>query len=104
MALNPPLPPWNECRIWIIGASTGIGTATARSLLAKGARVAISARKAEQLAGVAADAGARALIEPLDFTDSAQIAAAWDRVATHGTAWTSCSSSPGRTRRFAPGS
>jgi NADP-dependent 3-hydroxy acid dehydrogenase YdfG len=80
MALNPPLPPWNECRIWVIGASTGIGAATARSLLAQGARVAISARNAEQLAEVAASAGPRALIEPLDFTDSAQVAAAWERV------------------------
>ena len=80
MALNPPLPPWNECRIWIIGASTGIGAATARSLLERGARVAISARKADQLAKVATGVGARALIEPLDFTDSVQVAAAWDRV------------------------
>ena len=31
MALNPPLPPWNEWRIWIIGASTGIGAATAQA-------------------------------------------------------------------------
>jgi NAD(P)-dependent dehydrogenase (short-subunit alcohol dehydrogenase family) len=46
MALNPALPPWHECRVWVIGASTGIGAATARMLLAAGARVALSARKA----------------------------------------------------------
>ncbi|MEP6943025.1 MAG: SDR family NAD(P)-dependent oxidoreductase [Betaproteobacteria bacterium] len=82
MALNPPLPPWSECRLWIIGASTGIGAATARALLAQGARVAISARKADQLAEVASAANdaTHALIEPLDFTDSTQVAAAWDRV------------------------
>ena len=28
----PPLPPWNECRIWVIGASTGIGAATAQAV------------------------------------------------------------------------
>ena len=79
MALNPPLPPWTDCRVWIIGASTGIGAATARSLLDAGARVALSARKADVLAKVGGG-DPRALIEPLDFTDSAQVAAAWERV------------------------
>ena len=27
--LNPPLPAWPEARVWVIGASTGIGAATA---------------------------------------------------------------------------
>ena len=79
MALNPPLPPWHECRIWMIGASTGIGAATAGMLLDAGARVALSARKGDVLAEVAAG-NERALIEPLDFTDSTQVAAAWERV------------------------
>ncbi len=79
MALNPPLPPWPDCRIWVIGASTGIGAATAKAMLAAGARVALSARKADLLAEVAAG-NARALIEPLDYTESAQVAAAWERV------------------------
>ena len=42
--LNPPLPRWPEARVWVIGASTGIGAATAQQLLAAGARVALSAR------------------------------------------------------------
>jgi short-subunit dehydrogenase len=79
MPLNPPLPPWDRCRIWIIGASTGIGAATARSLMAAGATVALSARNAAQLGDVAAG-NRRALLEPLDFTDSAQVAAAWKRI------------------------
>lgn len=79
MPLNPPLPAWKECRVWIIGASTGIGAATARSLLASGARVALSARDAAKLGDIAAD-NPRALVEPLDFTDSAQVANAWERV------------------------
>jgi short-subunit dehydrogenase len=77
--LNPPLPQWNACRVWVIGASTGIGAATARSLLSQGARVAVSARNADLLAQVAAGSP-RALIEPLDFTDSTQVSAAWERV------------------------
>ena len=79
MPLNPPLPPWPQCRVWIIGASTGIGAATARLLLAEGARVVLSARNATQLADVAAG-NARALVEPLDFTDSGQVVTAWQRI------------------------
>jgi len=79
MPLNPPLPPWSQCRVWIIGASTGIGAATARLLLGEGARVVLSARNVAQLSAVAGG-NSRALIEPLDFTDSGQVAAAWQRV------------------------
>ena len=79
MALNPPLPPWPECRVWVIGASTGIGAATAKAMLAAGARVALSARKADLL-GEVAGGNSRALIEPLDYTESTQVAAAWERV------------------------
>jgi len=79
VALNPPLPPWPDCRIWVIGASTGIGAATAKAMLAAGARVALSARKADLL-GEVAGGNSRALIEPLDYTESTQVAAAWERV------------------------
>jgi short-subunit dehydrogenase len=79
MALNPPLPAWPDCRVWVIGASTGIGAATARRLLSAGARVAISARQVDRLSEVA-NGHANARVEPLDFTDSAQIAAAWQRI------------------------
>ena len=77
--LNPPLPAWPDARVWIIGASTGIGAATARALLAAGARVALSARSADKLQTVAAGE-AKALVEPLDFTDTAAVAAAWARI------------------------
>jgi len=79
VALNPPLPPWPDCRIWVIGASTGIGAATAKAMLAAGARVALSARKTDLL-GEVAGGNSRALIEPLDYTESTQVAAAWERV------------------------
>lgn len=77
MAMNPALPSWGECNVWIIGASTGIGAATARALLAAGAGVALSARNADALATVAGDS-ARAQVLPLDYTDSAAVRAAWE--------------------------
>lgn len=79
MALNPPLPAWPECRVWVIGASTGIGAATARALLGKGARVALSARNTAQLAAVGGRS-LRTLIEPLDYTDRDALRAVWQRV------------------------
>jgi short-subunit dehydrogenase len=75
--LNPPLPPWPDARVWVIGASTGIGAATAQALLAAGAHVALSARSADKLAGVAAG-HANAIVLPLDFTDTRRVTAAWE--------------------------
>ena len=77
--LNPPLPAWPDARVWVIGASTGIGAAVARMLLARGARVALSARSADKLREVAG-ANVNALVEPLDFTQTAAVAAAWERI------------------------
>jgi short-subunit dehydrogenase len=86
--LNPPLPAWPAARVWIIGASTGIGAATAAALLAAGARVALSARAADKLHAIAATGRpAQALVEPLDFTDGAAVAAAVARIFT---AWGGC--------------
>ena len=79
MALNPPLPAWSDCRIWVIGASSGIGAATAKALLEAGARVALSARNARELTEVAGS-NPRALVEPLDFTDRDALRAAWHKI------------------------
>jgi short-subunit dehydrogenase len=76
MPLNPPLPPWQDCNVWIIGASTGIGAAVATSLLEAGARVAVSARKADALAAVA-KGHARSLVLPLDYTQSDALRGTW---------------------------
>lgn len=54
--------------VWLIGASSGIGAALAQSLLDRGARVAISARRGEQLEQVSAG---RMKVIPLDVTDRA---------------------------------
>src|SRR3954468_23034874 len=64
-------------RIWVTGASTGIGAALARELADRGARVAISARSADALAEVA---GGRMVVVPGDVTDRAATVAAGQAV------------------------
>ena len=62
---------------WVVGASSGIGAAVARELGRRGATVAISARRKEQLQNVA---GGDMLVLPADVTDAAAVAATAARV------------------------
>jgi NAD(P)-dependent dehydrogenase (short-subunit alcohol dehydrogenase family) len=62
---------------WVVGGSSGIGAAVARELVRRGATVAISARRKEQLQDVA---GTDMLVLPADVTDAAAVAAAAARV------------------------
>ncbi|TAG79134.1 MAG: SDR family NAD(P)-dependent oxidoreductase [Burkholderiales bacterium] len=78
-SLNPPIRDWSKQRVWIIGASTGIGKALALDLLARGARVAVSARRKEALDD-AFSAKQNALRLPLDMTDNAALATALDLI------------------------
>ena len=73
--MNPRIGAWPGQRVWMIGASSGIGQAAAAQLLAQGARVALSARNGAALAA-AASGSANALALPLDVTDHASVAAA----------------------------
>jgi NAD(P)-dependent dehydrogenase (short-subunit alcohol dehydrogenase family) len=83
MALNPTLSDWNGKTVWIVGASTGIGQATASALHSQGARVVVSARKADALnAFVAGHSGARALA--LDASDRAAVQTAADALLAQG--------------------
>ena len=67
-ALNPLLKDWRARRVWLVGASTGIGRATASALHAKGATVFVSARSAQDLASFeAGHVGSTGLA--LDVTD-----------------------------------
>ncbi len=66
--LNAPLRDWTGRWVWVIGASSGIGRATAAALYREGARVIVSARQAPALADfVARHPGCVAL--PLDVGD-----------------------------------
>ncbi len=70
--LNPPQTDWRGKSVWIIGASSGIGRATASALHAQGAQVTVSARSTEALdAFVQTHPGSTALA--LDCTDRAAV-------------------------------
>lgn len=67
MPLNTPIKTWRDKTVWMLGASSGIGRATASRLHALGARVIVSARSAAALeAFVLEHPGAIAL--PVDVT------------------------------------
>ena len=77
MSLNQKIGDWSDKRVWIIGASTGIGAALADALHSRKAKVAISARSADKLAAMVTRFGAsRAIALPLDIRDVATIQAA----------------------------
>jgi short-subunit dehydrogenase len=71
--MNPRIVEWKGKRVWLVGASSGIGAALARELHRRGARLALSARSADKLAALAL---ADALLLPCDATDAAGLAAA----------------------------
>ena len=84
MALNPRITDWHGQHVWLVGASTGIGRATAALLHRLGAQVTVSARNADTLQSfVDQHAGAQALA--LDATDADALRkAAQALVAQHG--------------------
>lgn len=84
MPLNPRIPDWRGRVCWLVGASTGIGRATAERLHALGAIVVVSARSAATLdAFVRAHPGSHA--EVLDATDREALREATRRIVdTHG--------------------
>lgn len=72
-------------RVFLTGASSGIGAALARHYGARGATLGLVARREQALAEVAAASGARARIYPCDVRDLAALdAAGRDFIARHG--------------------
>ena len=68
-------------RIWVIGASSGIGEACTKAFIKAGANVALSSRRAERL-NTLAESGelGQALVLPLDVTQQEQITAAYQSI------------------------
>jgi NAD(P)-dependent dehydrogenase (short-subunit alcohol dehydrogenase family) len=79
VAMNPKIRDWKNTRVWVVGASTGIGRALAISLLQAGAQVAVSARKATALEQIVKDQS-RGMAVPLDVTDHAAMNLAADEI------------------------
>ena len=75
--MNPKLTEWKGRRVWLVGASSGIGAALARALATCGARLALSGRRPEALQGLGI---VDALLLPCDVLDAAALAAARARL------------------------
>lgn len=79
MSANPRLQDWRGRVVWIIGASSGIGRATAAKLHEQGAHLMVSARSAAALDQFCREhPGAEAL--PLDVGDAQSLQSAWARL------------------------
>jgi len=79
---------WPGLRVWIIGASTGIGAALAESLSALGARVIISARNGAALDAVrqrclAFNHDALMMLQPMDVCDDMAVSQAMSEIEHH---------------------
>ena len=83
MSLNARMTDWAGRRVWLVGASSGIGRATAQALHAQGAQVIVSARDQAALEEfVGLRAGAQAV--PLDVTDAAAVKRVAETLFAHG--------------------
>ena len=71
--MNPRIGDWRGQRVWLVGASSGIGAALAQALAARGATLALSARNGDKLHALGLSA---ALLLPCDVTDAASLAVA----------------------------
>lgn len=67
--------------VWVVGASSGIGAATAAEAHRRGARVTVTARRREPLEEVS---GGRMNVVAADVTDADSVKRAWAEVITHG--------------------
>ena len=71
-------------RIWIIGASDGIGAELARAYAAQGAQLVLSARSQDRLEALAAELGAGHIVLPMDVGDRVSVDAAEAQIAAAG--------------------
>jgi short-subunit dehydrogenase len=79
MSFNPKLTQWQNKRVWLVGASTGIGESLARQLDQLGCRQMLSARSADKLTQLAGELK-QATALPLDITDLEAVRTAFGRI------------------------
>ena len=85
--LNAPIQDWRGRRVWLVGASSGIGLACAKDLHAAGAQVIVSARDLGTLSEWAATCKSQGLpveLLSLDVTDALQVKYVARQVAAGG--------------------
>lgn len=75
--MNPTITDWHGKRVWLVGASAGIGAAMAHELAKRGARLALSARSVDKLHALGI---AGALLLPCDATATQGLRDARDRL------------------------
>lgn len=75
--LNPAITDWRGHRVWLIGASSGIGAALAEQLREAGAHLALSGRNESALKKMAHQ---QDLVVPLDVTSADAMAQACDKL------------------------
>jgi len=86
-SFNAPLQDWQGKRVWLVGASSGIGLACAQALQAAGAHVVISARELGALSDWAKQSeseGKQLELYRLDVTDGLQVNDVTRQVAASG--------------------
>ena len=64
--LNPPIREWTNRKVWLVGASSGIGLVTANKLIEKGATLIAAVRNVAKARAVL---NPKAQIQELDLAD-----------------------------------
>ena len=78
---QPAITNYQQQRVWVIGASSGIGEACVKALFQKGARVALSSRRVERLEAIAqTHPKDDYLILPVDVMREADIQEAYQKI------------------------
>lgn len=85
MSSNPKISDWQGKKVWLIGASAGIGAALAHALHARGAQLALSGRRLAALAEVLPEGQATLLPFDASAADASaavlqQLLAEWGRI------------------------
>ncbi len=79
--MNRPIRDWRGQRVWLVGASSGIGEALAKQLLKRGAVVALSARRKAPLESLLQDQKNRDhVVAEMDATVHEQVLAAHSKI------------------------